>query len=762
MNFFKIKPLALVMLALSAAGNLYAENKAEVLESGTVEVISTTPLQALGTPLSEVPANVQVGTSKEINQQKPLNLGEFLDNNLGSVNTSNAVGNPYQMDVSYRGFNASPILGAPTSMSVYFDGIRFNEPFGDIVNWDLIPSNAISSINLIPGSNPLFGLNTLGGALAVNTKSGSSFPGLSATATGGSWGRRAFEFEAGGENKERNLDYFVSANIFHEDGWRDHSPSDVRQIFTKTGWHDDKTDLDLSLALADNEMHGTQALPISMLNHPSQAYTYPDSIKNKLAMISLKGTHFLADDKLIAGNVYYRMSNARSFNSNAQCNDYGCPPSINGTPQSFDSAGIDAQNLTSTTFQDGYGGSLQLSLLKDLMGHHNSLTFGASADWSRVDFNQDGYLADLVNYQTITNSSNTLQNDVRLKTRSDYYGLYATNNFAINDQINVTLSGRYNIAKLDLSGHSTDYTKGPNGIGPLNGNHEYKRFNPSVGLNYNPTKSLGFYGAYNEGMRAPTPIELSCADPNRPCALPTGFNGDPDLKKIVAKTWEGGMRGKLGQDMSWSMAAYDTRTESDIQFITQSQTLGFFQNVGETERKGIEMGLHGKIDKLAFAANYGFVDATYQSSFDVLSPSNSSAGKLGIIHVNKGNRIPAIARQTFKLRSSYEITPQWNAGGSMILVSGQYVHGDENNQDVNGKVPGYGILNLDTNYKLTSNWILFAKVNNVFNKDYASYGQLGQNIYTGNDEQFRTPSAPRAGWIGITYSFGSATKTDTD
>lgn len=764
MNFFKIKPVTLAMLVFFASSHLFAENKAEVLETGTVEVISTTPLQALGTPISEVPANVQVGTSKEINKQKPLNIGEFLDNNLGSINTSNGVGNPYQMDVSYRGFNASPILGSPTGISVYFDGIRFNEPFGDIVNWDLIPSNAISSINLIPGSNPLFGLNTLGGALAVNTKSGSSFPGLIATASGGSWGRRAFEFEAGGENKDQNIDYFVAGNIFREDGWREHSPSDVKQIFSKAGWHNEKTDLDLSLALADNEMEGTQALPISMWGNTKKAYTYPDVIKNKLAMIALKGTHFLADDKLIAGNVYYRMSDAKSLNSNAECNGTpddgtnGCSPSSNGTPHYPNL--IDAQNLSSTTFQDGYGGSLQLSLLKDLIGHHNNFTFGASADWGRVTFNQDGHQASLVNYKTITNQPMSLQNDVRLKTRSDYYGFYATDNFAFNDQINMTLSGRYNIAKVNLVGNSFDIGLSPQDSS-LNGQHEYKRFNPAIGINYNPSKSLGFYGGYNEGMRAPTPIELSCANPDRPCALPAGFNSDPDLKKVVAKTWEGGVRGKFTQDVSWNAGIYNTRTENDIQFIFSSQSLGYFQNVGETERKGIEIGLHGKIDKVNFAANYGFVDATYQTGFDVGSGSNSSNSD-GVIHVNKGNKIPAIARQTFKLRSSYEITPQWNMGGTLVVIAGQYAHGDENNQDVNGKVPGYAVLNLDTNYKLTSNWILFAKVNNVFDKEYATYGQLGQNIYTGQDEQFRTPSAPRAGWLGLTYNFGSPKKNDTD
>ena len=767
MRALKIKSITTAIVALLISTHLNAENKAEVLESGTVEVISTTPLQALGTPISEVPANVQVGTSKEINQQKPLNIGEFLDNNLSSINTSNGVGNPYQMDVTYRGFNASPITGSAVGMSVYFDGIRFNEPFGDIVNWDLIPSNAISSINLIPGSNPLFGLNTLGGALAINTKSGASFPGLSATATAGSWGRRAFQFEAGGENKDRNLDYFIAGNIFHEDGWRDHSSSDVRQIFTKTGWHDEKTDLDLSLALADNEMEGTQSLPLSMWGNTKKAYTYPDSIKNKLAMISLKGTHFLADDKLIAGNVYYRMSNARSFNSNAQCDglgpslNNGCGPTGNGTPNN-----IDAQNVTSATFQDGYGGSLQLTLLKDLLGHRNNFTLGASADWSRVKFNQDGYLANLENYQTVTDPSNTLQTDVRLKTRSDYYGLYATDNFTFNDQLNLTLSGRYNIAKVNLTGYSDDFNYNDpvigltHRIGDLNGNHKYNRFNPSIGFNYNPTKSLGFYGVYNEGMRAPTPIELSCADPRYPCALPTGFNSDPDLKKVVAKTWEGGVRGKLTQDVSWNIGIYDTRTNNDIQFITDpgSQTLGYFKNVGQTDRRGLEIGVRGKFDKLTFAANYGFVDATYQSGFEVNTID-------GIQTVSKGNRIPGIARQTLKLRTSYEVTPSWSVGGNLVAASGQFAHGAENNQtllDVSPKIPGYAILNLDTNYNVSSNWSLSAKVNNVFDKEYSTFGQLEQNIYTGSYEQFRTPSAPRAGWVGLTYNFGGTKKTDID
>ena len=736
----RIKPKLIVsaILAIYAFPTAaFAENKAEVLETQAVEVVGTTPLPGIGTPISQVPSNVQTGSAKDISQQQSLNLSEYLDNNLGSVNTANSVANPYQADVSFRGFTASPLLGTPQGLSVYMDGVRVNEAFGDVVNWDLIPANAIANINLIPGSNPLFGLNTLGGALAVHTKSGSDSPGVKATAYGGSWARRAFEFEAGGENKDKNLDYFVAGNIFKENGWREHSQSDVKQIFGKVGWQDDKNDLDLSIALADTFMEGTQAVPLSVFNKPEKAYTYPDSIGNQLAMIALKGSHFITDDELIASNVYYRKNRTKGFNSNAEGVFAG-----------------ESSNISTLTDQDGFGAALQLSLLGDLAGHKNQFTVGTSADFGRTDFTSDSFEASIVGHETVTDDPTAPPTAiVRLKTRNDYYGIYATDTFSITDKFHLTMSGRYNVAKIKLSGFSDDGT-----VGDLNGNHTYTRFNPAIGLNYNPSKTLGFYGGYNEGMRAATPVELSCADENRPCALPNAFAADPHLNKVVAKTYEGGVRGKLADNVNWNLGVYNTQNTDDIQFIaSNSSGFGFFKNVGETRRRGLEMGLNGKFERLTLAVNYGFVDATYQSDFIVGSPANSSS--VGDqIQVTKGDRIPGIARQTLKLRAAYDVTPSWNVGTNLVLSSGQYARGDENNQDVNGKVPGYGVMHLDTHYSLNQSWKLFAKVNNVFDNKYATFGVLGENIFStpiaGEAEQFRSPAAPRAAWVGLTYEFG--------
>ncbi len=749
MKSTQIKPIALAVASMFFYAQVaQAANKAEALETSTIEVVGTTPLPSIGTPINQVPSNVQTGSSKSIEQQQSLDLSEYLDNNLGSVNTSNTVANPYQADVQFRGFTASPLLGTPQGLSVYMDGVRVNEAFGDIVNWDLIPANAIANINLIPGSNPLFGLNTLGGALAVHTKSGAEFPGFKATVYGGSWARRAFEFEAGGVSKENNLDYFVAGNLFKENGWREHSSSDVKQIFGKVGWQNDTSDLDLSMALADTSMEGTQAVPLSLLDNPKKAYTYPDSIGNQMVMLNLKGSHFLTDDKLIAGNMYYRNNKTDDFNSNANTVD----------PH-------DSRNITATTNQNGFGGAFQLTLLGDLslgmgVAHKNQFTVGASVDMGRTDFNSDSAIASIIGNETVTDSPLVIDRIVRLKTKNDYYGLYATDTFSWSDKLYMTLSGRYNLAKIKLSGFSQDST----GTGDLNGNHRYSRFNPAIGFNYNPSSALGFYGGYNEGMRAATPVELSCADATRPCSLPNAFAADPHLEKVVAKTWEGGVRGKLGKDASWNIGAFTTTNSNDIQFISSNiSTQGFFKNVGDTRRQGLEFGLNAKLNTLSLSANYGFVDATYQSAFEAASAANSTADAItSKIQVSKDNRIPGIARHTLKLRAAYDVTPSWNVGSNLILTSGQYARGDENNLDVNGKVPGYGVVNLDTHYSINNNWKLFAKINNLFDKNYQTFGVLGNNIFNGLNEQFRSPAAPRAGWIGVTYEFGTKKSSSVD
>src|SRR5438132_8852161 len=276
----------------AAPGAGLAQNPAEQLETPSVKVIGITPLPGFGMPAEQIPANVQAVTGAEISRQRSINLPEFMNQRLPGVNVNEMQGNPFQPDISYRGFAASPLLGTPQGISVYQDGVRINEPFGDTVNWDLIPTSAISTINLIPGSNPLFGLNTLGGALSIRTKSGAQYPGTAATLYGGPFGRRSVDVQHGGRNGE--FDYFASASAFREDGWRVQSPSDVRQCFSKLAWAVGTTDIDFSITHAETDLGGNALLPQSMLRaDPKQAYTLRDNTRTRMTLLTLNATRWL-------------------------------------------------------------------------------------------------------------------------------------------------------------------------------------------------------------------------------------------------------------------------------------------------------------------------------------------------------------------------------------------------------------------------------------------------------------------------------------
>lgn len=229
----KIRKIYIAVSAMLGTQVAFAENsQMEALELGQVEVVGATPLSALGMPIHQFPANVQLIQGEALQHQQSLGVADYLQQNLAGVNMNEAQNNPYQPDVNFRGFTASPLLGTPQGLSVYQDGVRINEPFGDTVNWDLIPQNAIAGITVMPGSNPLFGLNTLGGALAVQTKSGDHFQGGGIQAYGGSFGRWAVEGEYGGK-LDNGVNYFFAGNQFKEQGWRDGSPSEVLQGFGK-------------------------------------------------------------------------------------------------------------------------------------------------------------------------------------------------------------------------------------------------------------------------------------------------------------------------------------------------------------------------------------------------------------------------------------------------------------------------------------------------------------------------------------------------
>lgn len=715
-----------------------------------VVVIGTTPLLGIGTPLSKVPANVQTIRSSELDRQHRGNLTDYFEKNLPSVDISSAQGNPFQDDINYRGFTASPLLGTPQGLSVFLDGVRINEAFGDVVNWDLIPQAAIDTIQLIPGSNPTYGLNTLGGALSIRTKNGRTNPGGEAEITGGSWGRKTAQIEQGGTIGS-NLDYYFSANAGNDDGWADHNSSRVRQAFGKLRYTDADTTLALSAGGADNDLQGTQTIPRSFLGNPKQAYTYPDQNQNSAAFLNFSGDHYFNDHVELSGNVYYR--HYRSTNASSNVNDDFGTVDDDGNINT-----LQATNDQSVVQTDSYGASLQLTLLGKLAGMENQFVAGMAADLANSSFTQSEQEASFTASRgTIGTGGFAPQTDAH--TRDSNYGLYFDDTLSLTKQWSLTLAGRYNWSRAVIGDES--------GVQPLlDGNHTFSRFNPAVGINWNPVPGFTAYATYNEGMRSPTAIELACADPTAPCSLPNDFIADPSLQPVISKTFEVGARGRVGQASSWSAAAYSTTLSNDIQFVSSNgaaSTLGFFQNVGKTRRQGFELAGRTRFGPLSVAASYSYIDATYQSAWTESSASNSSADGDGNINIKSGDRIPGIPANTIKLRLDYTAMPKWNIGGNLTYRGSIFARGDEDNQDVNGKIPGYFLVDLDTTYQVTKQLQVFAMVTNLFDKRYENFGILGENFFNGPNhtfdgnnpvnEQFVGPGAPRGMWVGMRYAW---------
>lgn len=782
-----LKP-KLILVAILAAYAMpqmaMSADKAETLNLKKIDVISTTPLQGVGITLDKIPASVQLVKGEDIKNQQSLTIADFMTQNLLGVSVNDTQNNPFQPDIVFRGFTASPLLGTPQGLSVFVDGVRVNEPFGDVVNWDLIPANAIAGISLIPGSNPVFGLNTLGGALSVQTKSGRTHQGGSVEALGGSWGRKAVSGEYGGVSKDGSVDYFISGTSFRENGWRNASETDVRQVFGKIGWQNETSKMDLSYTGADNDMIGNGMIQGELMQSLGRKAinTSPDQTKNTMSFLNFNGSHWINDDIMFSANAYYRQSNRKTLNGDINDdyvlgttttqNDLDCKANVGGDADEHCNGALNRSN----TKQKSYGMTAQLAFNQDLATKKNQLVIGAGYDQSKIKFNQTAEFG-LLNAARSVDGLGFTGDETQLHGKTDTMSLFATDTLSLNDFWHATLSGRYNHVKVD---NKDQLDPTPNPVESLNTSltsmQSFSRFNPALGLNFTPTKDLTVYGTYNEGTRAPTSMELGCANPYQPCKLPNAMAGDPPLKQVVAKTFEAGMRGNLNENLRWSFATYRTENHDDIQFLSTSFTsngMGYFDNVGKTRRVGLDTSLLGNIGDFSWSAGYSFVKATYQSEFDLVNEVNSTSVGGEYITVHKGDRLANIPQHQVKLRLQYDVTSNWSVGSNITMFSDRYMRGNENNSHAansgdsdfyqgSGKIGGYAVVNLDTKYNLGKGWSVFGKATNIFDKDYSNGGMLGESFlnasngsFTGNQSPtaYYMPGAPRAGWIGVRFEF---------
>jgi iron complex outermembrane receptor protein len=761
------------------------------------QVIATTPVTGIGFDRNKVPAMAQTVTAEDFSRVYSPNILDTLQQRIPGIITTDIQGNGLFQDLRYRGFAASPLQGTPQGLAVYMQGVRINEAFGDTVNWDLIPTVAIGRADIWT-NNPAFGLNALGGAVSLQMKDGFNYNGFEFDASGGSYGRVGGSMQYGVRKGEWGL--YLAAEGLKDDGWRYQSPSRLSRFYGDLGWRGTDAEVHFITAIADNYFGVVGPTPLQLLNNDYRAiYTWPQTTKNQAQLIAMNGRYAVSDHWTVQSNLYLRKfqqahvdgndadvercsgqaanplfntlcleddgfprqpaANFQLLNQNNR--PINCPPGPGNTCATTPWGTVDRTWTNAITT----GASLQGINDDKLFGHDNYFTIGGSVDRSKIGFQGNselGYIypdffvgpnaAVLGTGQIVHTAGNIGFAPVSLAAWNTYYGIYANDTFDITNRLSVTAGGRYNIAQIsmtDLNGTSPD----------LNGQYTFERFNPVVGFTYKILPELmTFYAGYSEANRAPTPLELGCSNPLRPCLLEGFLVSDPPLNQVVARTKEVGLRGNFnnaGGRGDWKLGLFRTDSESDIiQVASVLQGRGVFQNVPATRRQGVEGGVNYQTSRYLVYANYAMVDATYQFTGLLASPNNPSADANGDILVTPGKQIPGIPLHQIKGGVDYWVTPLLKLGTDVIWVSSQWYVGDDANQNV--KLADYWVANLHGSYQLTKELQVYGVINNLFNRKFATFGTYfdPQSVINAvsnppTDHRTITPAQPLSVYVGI-------------
>ncbi len=784
------QPLLGLILSISGAAtsaNALEESTTPAPALPEVLVIATTPVPGTSIDADKVPGNVQSLSSAALTENGTASLTGALGTHLASVNRNDTLADPFQPDILYRGFEASPVLGTPQGLAVYQSGVRINEAFGDTVDWDLIPDVAIKRIDIV-SSSPLYGLNALGGAMAVTMKNGFTFEGSDAQLSGGSFNQRTGSAEAGFNQGAFGL--YAAARVLNQDGWRLFAQDSLHQYYLDLAVHGEGAALDLSYSRADNQLAGQGAAPVqSLAISPEEVFTGPQQNIDSVDFVTLNGSYDMARTLALQGVVYFRNFRQSVANGNATdytactsaadsgslCQPDGLTPLVNSSGAALPDISQGGtrylgENDSESIHSESYGGSLQITGSAPVFDRGNQFALGGSLDDAWTDFYSatevgliDSSLMVLPSGLFVDTPENTPYSarPVSLRATDRYYGLYATDTFDATAALAVTASARYNIAEVDLADRLGS---------DLSGVNRFTHLNPSLGATDKLTANLTAYAGYSINNRAPTASEIECSNPQQPCLLPSSLSGDPpNLKQVIAHTLEAGLRGQRstasGGRVGWNAGVFRTDLANDIYGVSTSYGKGYFENIGTTRRQGVEAGLKYQGRHWSGYAEYSFIDATFCSPLTVSSPFNPHHDANGNIDVQPGDQLPGIPRNRFKTGADYTIRGNWTVGASLILVSTQFYHGDESNQ--NAPMPGYHVLTLRSSYRVSPRVEFFANLQNAFDARYATYGLFADPTGVGApgipanagpndprvDNRFESPAAPRALFGGVRITF---------
>ncbi len=715
---------AVTLLAVVAASAQQPQPPAEEpIRLPEVRIVAPARLPGSPLPLSSVPASVQVLDGEALRATGAPTLQDALTR-LPGVTLSDEQGNTFQPDLSFRGFQASPVTGVPQGISVFIDGVRVNEPAVEEVNFDLLPLEDIERIEVIRGPSAIFGRNTLGGALNIITRRGTTVREIVPEVAGGSFGRQKYRLRLGGATAP--LDYYLAGTFFREDGWRDVSEGRIGRLFGKLGYQADGTDITVSFQRAENRVEQPGSLPVSELKRDrTQNFTAGDFFKPLMNLGTVNVHQDLGEHLALSLNSFGRWLDAEQFNIN-----------------------LVTDNTRSFTHTTSAGGTVQVDYDTRPLERPNRLTLG-------VD-----YVHHDVAVKTFEEERASVARSLRTRVRDSQHavGLYAQDTFDVakdvlvqGDRLILTAAVRWDWLRHDIGDRSPGTARSAAGTSTFN------QINPRLGFNYNLSRDAGVYFVFAKGFRAPAFLELTCASPGAVCpGLQAGVAPDPLLKAVKANHYELGARARPVPWLEAEMSVFRTDVADDIFSVSPTGTTGlFFQNVGDTRRQGIELALRGRVGKILEPyVNYTSTEATFRDDVELGTPrlTPGCAARPCTERVRSGNDLPLVPRHQLNAGLDYHATDWLTLWLAARFVGAQRLRGDEEN--VAAPLSPYVVLNggVRARWKQLA---AFVTVNNLLDVDYETFGTFAPNARRAGSpvERFLTPAPPIHVLAGLSYRF---------
>jgi outer membrane receptor protein involved in Fe transport len=496
-------------------------------------------------------------------------------------------------------------------------------------------------------------------------------------------------------------------------------------------------------------------------------YSHPDETQNNTSLLTFNLQRVLDANTELAATAYVRSGKQKRLGGDVEWN-----PEIDengdGIEDPEDDFGDDETYQAGTgaaegelrhsrTSQTSYGASVNMTKLLDA----HQITTGATLDMSRSSYSASAEEeCDISETRGVSDCEEADTPTAGVKGGATAFGVYVADTFKMNETTYFTAAARYNHTMVDNT--ITRYTDGE-GEELAKEKFTYRKLNPSLGLTHQLSNNLTVFGNWAQSNRAPTVIELGCADPANPCQLPTGLQADPFLKQVVAQTIEGGLRWKNNQGYNLAVSLYQTDNKDDILFIASGTPgLGYFNNFDKTRHQGVDISASKTWSTVRMNTRYSYLKATYEAEAELQAGERE-------MDITPGMRLPGLPLHTLKLNMEWQTTPQLSLGAGVHYSSSLITQGNEDGQigedadDARGDatIKGHTLLNLKANYQLQKGLTLFGKINNVLDTRYETYGMIGENNFaldgdstnTQTVAKFVAPGAPRSYLVGLRYQF---------